>query len=124
MEAKRMYAGAMRTEAGIARKKACVKFYNRTAAGRWSLLKSNPRKIEVGITREQHARLLTKPCHYCGGKLEETGTGLDRLDHTRGYVRGNVVPCCGVCNTIKGLLERFGIERVRRVVTLWEQFSA
>lgn len=40
-------------------------------------------------------------CHYCGGALPKKG-GLDRLDNSRGYEPGNVVPCCRVCNMIRG----------------------
>lgn len=29
-------------------------------------------------------------------------TGLDRVDNNRGYVKGNVVPCCWECNQKKG----------------------
>lgn len=28
--------------------------------------------------------------------------GIDRVDNTRGYEKGNVVPCCGTCNLLKG----------------------
>jgi hypothetical protein len=30
-----------------------------------------------------------------------SGVGLDRLDNDIGYMSGNVVPCCGICNTTK-----------------------
>jgi len=111
---KRLYAGRMRTEAQIQRKREQSHRYHRAPIGRYSTLKSNPRKLEVGITPQEHEELLEQPCHYCNGPLDETGTGLDRLDHARGYMRDNVVPCCGCCNTAKGLLERFGTERLRR----------
>lgn len=43
------------------------------------------------------------PCEYCNKViLNEKGIGLDRLDNSLGYVKTNVVPCCGDCNYIKG----------------------
>lgn len=60
--------------------------------------------------------LIFSACHYCGTKGGNTirrkdrdGTptrynGIDRMDNSRGYVAGNVVPCCGQCNRAKGTL--------------------
>jgi len=48
--------------------------------------------------------LIEEPCFYCQNQLGapvETGSGLDRLDNTRGYELGNVVSCCQQCNEIK-----------------------
>ncbi len=28
--------------------------------------------------------------------------GVDRVDNTKGYILGNVMPCCKACNTLKG----------------------
>ena len=39
-------------------------------------------------------------CHYCGGK----GSGYDRIDSNIGYRRDNIVPSCGVCNMMKGVM--------------------
>lgn len=59
-------------------------------------------------------RALTKQnCYYCGivpsqSHLTQASvngsylyTGVDRVDNTRGYEPGNVVPCCSVCNRAK-----------------------
>lgn len=32
----------------------------------------------------------------------QMGSGLDRTDNSKGYLIKNVVPCCGICNSIKG----------------------
>jgi hypothetical protein len=58
---------------------------------------------------------LTKlSCIYCGTEPKEyktqdtstngafIGNGIDRLDNTKGYILGNVVPCCSCCNMAKG----------------------
>lgn len=66
------------------------------------------------------------PCAYCGKEpsnvfrarytdgdgyrrevdptMEVRYSGLDRVDSSKGYVVGNVVPCCGQCNTMKSKL--------------------
>ena len=51
-------------------------------------------------------------CFYCGNKPNQTikakghngdfvYNGIDRIDSSKGYVKGNVVPCCGRCNEAK-----------------------
>jgi 5-methylcytosine-specific restriction endonuclease McrA len=57
---------------------------------------------EWTLSKQLHEYLLRQPCYYCGGKLNPTGSGLDRIDNTRGYHPDNVVPCCYDCNSIKG----------------------
>lgn len=73
---------------------------------------------------------LVKPntCHYCTGPLERQGTALDRLDSTKGYEVGNVVPCCKNCNTLKGdfltyteAAELIGLLRKLRNGKVWTQ---
>jgi len=41
-------------------------------------------------------------CYYCEGKLPVYGTGLDRLNSSKGYENTNVVPCCTACNRVRG----------------------
>jgi hypothetical protein len=38
-----------------------------------------------------------KPCKYCGQEAK----GVDRVDNNKGYLIGNMVPCCWVCNKMK-----------------------
>lgn len=86
------------------------------------------------LTMAQFMSFLDKPCYYCGevGSNEtHTGrdyqgrrserlflkyNGIDRLDSSKGYVRGNVVPCCGPCNWAKNdASEAEYIDRCRRI---------
>ena len=58
-------------------------------------------------------RILTKQlCHYCGKKPLQVWrkkpcygnylyNGIDRIDNNKGYVKGNVVACCAMCNQMK-----------------------
>jgi hypothetical protein len=74
------------------------------------------RKME--ITKDEVKILMDSPCHYCGtiggnaGKMPKwrrpglSGmvyryNGIDRVDNTKGYIQGNVVPCCRICNKWK-----------------------
>jgi len=58
--------------------------------------------------------LMKENCHYCGDEPRNVGkpnsessadcfiyNGLDRVDNSKGYVVGNVVPCCRSCNRAK-----------------------
>jgi hypothetical protein len=51
-------------------------------------------------------------------ELEICYSGLDRVDTTKGYVHGNVVPCCGDCNLMKndGTLDEF-FAQIKRVLS-------
>lgn len=73
-------------------------------ARRFTMAKSAAKQAghEFTITRELFRQLNALPCHYCGGPLPEKGRGLDRLDNARGYTPGNVQPCCGDCNALRG----------------------
>lgn len=76
---------------------------NRTLCGRYGHGKTRAKRagLEWSLTKEQHAALLAKPCTYCGGGLNDTGSGLDRMDNALGYTFNNVTPCCFQCNRIK-----------------------
>lgn len=59
------------------------------------------RGLEWAITPEEYAELIKSPCFYDGSPLPPTGSGLDRIDSTKGYLPDNVVPCCQMCNQAK-----------------------
>lgn len=59
---------------------------------------------------------MESPCAYCGAaptlhehelqymqktKAPWKHNGIDRVDTTKGYIEGNVVPCCCTCNYAK-----------------------
>lgn len=90
------------------------------------------RAIKWELTLEQCVFLLTSDCYYCGSHPSNTcqmygGTGkpltpysyngIDRKNNELGYLPGNVVPACAICNRAKRdmPLEVFldWIERVR-----------
>ena len=81
------------------------KICNTYTKNQFSYLKSNAkrRNTEVLLTLEEYKLKRSQPCHYCGKKLEDTGTCLDRVDNSiRIYDNTNSVPCCHICNYLKG----------------------
>ncbi len=80
---------------------------------------------EYTLTREQFVRLISVPCYYCGDSNTANWTrrgrafrytGIDRVDSSRGYITGNVVPCCTYCNRGKSNQPLSGfLDRVRRI---------
>lgn len=61
------------------------------------------RKIALSLSVAEYVKLVSgAACSYCGGPLPSVGYGLDRKDNSRPYSKKNSVPCCGVCNRLKG----------------------
>jgi transposase len=79
------------------------------------------RGLEMSLTIEQLKYLCSLPCSYCkspamnkmkgrrgGRSTAETVqhySGVDRVDSTKGYIPGNVIPCCRICNRAKSNLD-------------------
>ena len=72
---------------------------NKTIPERYKKYKQNAvkRNVEFLLTLEEFAKLSQDTCVYCG----EDGYGVDRIDSAMGYIEGNVVPCCKLCNMMK-----------------------
>ena len=67
---------------------------------------ANDRGIAFELTEEQMDILFAGDCYYCGAAPSESSVGfisngIDRLDSSVGYITGNVVSCCSVCNRAK-----------------------
>ena len=73
------------------RRKHLYEYYERNAVARG---------YEFELTREQFDELINEDCCYCGNN---DNIGVDRVDNNIGYVYWNCVPCCGVCNKMKGV---------------------
>ena len=72
---------------------------------KWELLRhgAQTRRKVLTLSEEQYNLLIeSNSCLYCDGTLPTAGCGLDRIDNSRGYEPGNVVPCCTACNLIRG----------------------
>lgn len=74
--------------------------------------KARKRGLSFELTIDKFYELSQQVCIYCGSlpsnKCSYLGegifiySGIDRVDNSKGYVIGNVVPCCGKCNSEKG----------------------
>lgn len=82
----------------------------RSIGGRFSSgkIQAKRRGVLWTIGIDHHEYLLSLPCHWCDGDLNETGSCLNRLDNKKGYEQVNVVPSCHECNTTKGRIESLG----------------
>lgn len=80
----------------------------RTPRGRWLCAKrrAKQRGIEFRVSYKTYSVLTESPCHYCSGKLPEAGVGLDRINSSKGYIKGNIIPCCAFCNQAKNDLSQ------------------
>ncbi len=89
--------------------------YSRRPITRYNQQKSInvSREISWEITFEEFLVFLSKKCTYCKGPLGETGSSLDRIDTSKGYAIGNVVPCCPVCNYVR--VSMFTLEEMKLI---------
>lgn len=84
--------------------KISVKDYQQSFKARFNTAKKRAKKrnLEWNLTLEEYKSLLIpNMCHYCEAPVSVYGVGLDRLDNEKGYVWGNVEPCCAGCNKLK-----------------------
>ena len=73
------------------------------------------RGMAFDITEDQMREFCSSACSYCG----EPATGIDRVDNTQGYIEGNMVACCEVCNHMKWNLTREAfLTKCHQIVTV------
>jgi len=74
--------------------------------------RAKKKNMEFNLSKERFRELTSKNCFYCGGEPQKLHgrndlnggyvfNGIDRIDSKLGYVDGNVIPCCSVCNKMK-----------------------
>lgn len=78
--------------------------WRQTPRGRWLAYTraAKARGYSWQLTYKAFLSFWQKPCAYCAAAVETIG--LDRVDPTKGYSRKNCVPCCTLCNRMKGTL--------------------
>jgi hypothetical protein len=61
-------------------------------------------KEKVQLSETEYCEIFADdpPCVYCGSLIRGIGSGLDRINNSKGYIIDNVNPCCGTCNDIRG----------------------
>lgn len=78
---------------------------------------SKSRGLELALSQDEVVDICLQPCHYCGAAWSSLGqyrahqeqfphNGIDRVDNSKGYVPGNVVPCCKICNRAKNSMSK------------------
>jgi len=87
--------------------------------------RAKKRNLPVTMSYELYCRLKMSDCYYCGisnlllqfycniMKIRTPWMSIDRADNTQGYVFNNVVPCCFLCNKIKGSF--FSLEEMKKI---------
>ena len=70
-------------------------------AGKPNYTKFVNRQNEFGgnLTELDFNNIIKQSCHYCNKK---PANGIDRKNHRKGYFKSNCLPCCSLCNYLKG----------------------
>lgn len=80
------------------------------------------KKICFDFTYEEFMEYWGMDCHYCGEKIDTIG--LDRIDVSDGYFKGNVVTACSTCNLMKKMLtEETFVSQCKKVVEHYENLK-
>lgn len=65
------------------------------------------------LTYDEFTNYYGTDCNYCGN----ISYGLDRIDSSVGYIKGNVVPCCSRCNYMKNTLDKdVWIDHMKKII--------
>lgn len=81
---------------------------------KFSVYKSNAKKrgVEFDIEIDKFREYVGGVCYYC----DEKAIGIDRLDSKLGYIEGNMVSCCEMCNRMKNSFDlKMFIEKCRKI---------
>lgn len=74
--------------------------------------RAKQKNIEFTLSEERFEQLIKSSCFYCNSeprtvKIRKTSNGgyihngIDRIDSSQGYIEGNIVSCCEICNKAK-----------------------
>ncbi len=98
--------------------------YSRRPGARLSRIRrlAKARGIPYGLDDKIDVVLLYLPCTYCGAKPQPTHTLDIAGSRDRGYVGGNVTPCCDECHEAKGTRTR--AEFLTWVARIYKRISA
>lgn len=90
------------------------------------------RKIIFKLSFKYFVKIISQNCLYCNSEPEIRirhrytflSNGIDREDSKKGYVRGNVIPCCKICNKAKNDLSpqvfRLWAEKIANNINNWD----
>ena len=64
--------------------------------------KKNTYDKPFNLSLSEFEEITNQKCFYCGQYTQgKNHCGIDRIDSNKGYEKGNMVPCCTTCNTMK-----------------------
>jgi hypothetical protein len=80
--------------------------WQQTQKGRLCTYKQSAshRKIPWKLTDEEFFHFWKEDCSFCNDPIDTIG--LDRIDSSKGYEKGNIRSCCFTCNKAKGTLSQ------------------
>ena len=95
------------------------------------------RNIIFSLSEEEFRIITQGDCSYCGVHPKQQGltttamngyylhNGIDRIDNKKGYVMGNCIACCKICNRAKDVMTQveFG-NWINRVQKNWNKHKA
>ena len=82
------------------------------------------KQLNFEITLDEYKSIVILPCHYCGIVQEKGFNGLDRMDSSVGYITGNCVSCCQMCNYMKvSLSASIFVERAEHIATFHKKID-
>lgn len=72
-------------------------------------LRDRKKRAEFNLTSDWLIKnILFQKCTYCG---TSENIGCDRIDNKKGHTKDNVIPCCYVCNTVRG--DNFTVDEMK-----------
>ena len=103
----------MGNEMCVKQDKALVEYYYRI------MCSAKSRGIEFELPLQSLRNIMrAKKCYFTGQELTKRTKSIDRIDNTKGYVKGNVVACHVKFNNKKGNLTPKEIEQLYKGVVL------
>lgn len=79
---------------------------------------ADSKNLDFELTIEVFESIVKSVCYYCSSLQERGFNGIDRLNHTKGYVLENCVSCCQMCNYMKNTLSiDVFLRRIEHILT-------
>ena len=95
------------------------------------------RNLTTTVSFDEFYEISKMPCWYCGdtpisGYWENSSykrewhepfisNGIDRVDNSKGYIKGNIMPCCIRCNRAKNDMT---IEEWKIKINKWSEWAS
>ena len=78
---------------------------------------ADDKNLNFELNKEEFIEICKKECFYCGDIQEKGFNGIDRIDCKGDYIKDNIVPCCEICNWMKGSLnQEVFLQRIEHIM--------